>query len=490
MDTPRNFTFGIIKTVSGEQRTVAGILTAELPDKDGETLDYEGSKPYFLEWSEEIKKATEHLGPGGESYGNVREQHSKRCVGKLICITFDDEKKQIYGVAKITMDDAWQNCKDGVYNAFSIGGELVSVRRQGKLKLFIIKPREVSIVDNPALGATHFDYVKDASTTIHKAFLSQPALTPEEAIATIEKVLAQLKENTPSVEKAARYLVTEDDGTTHLPVTSEDGKPDHNLMGAAWAALHDGYRGNKYEGPDKDAAIAKLKRLYESEGMKTPDEKEASADSEKQLSNPSVGVTPMPMTIEKAAMKSLHDRIDAMKAAHTAHKEACIKAAEDHCKDMHAHCDAIKAHLGGATNGEEGDGEKSASSEISKALAALTEKVNALTTEKAATEKATAEKAAADKLAADKAAEEKATAEKAAADKLAAERIGDRSKTDEASGQSTVEKAAAAKKEREYNADLSKRAMGGNGVAGDRDALFELYDRTVKITPKKIAVTV
>jgi colicin import membrane protein len=179
-----------------------------------------------------------------------------------------------------------------------------------------------------------------------------------------------------------------------------------------------------------------------------------------------------------------------MKAAHTAHKEACIKAAEDHWKDMHAHCDAIKAHLGGATNGEEGDGEKSASSEISKALAALTEKVNALTTEKAATEKAAAEKAAADKLAADKAAEEKATAEKAAADKLAAERIGDRNKGTDEPGTSTVEKAAALKKEREYNADLAKRAMGGNGVAGDRDALFELYDRTAKITPKKLTATV
>jgi hypothetical protein len=31
-------------------------------------------------------------------------------------------------------------------------------------------------------------------------------------------------------------------------------------MGAAWAALHGGYRGNKYEGPDRSAAIAKLKK--------------------------------------------------------------------------------------------------------------------------------------------------------------------------------------------------------------------------------------
>jgi phage I-like protein len=67
---------------------------------------------------------------------------------------------------------------------------------------------------------------------------------------------------------AVRYLVPEGN---HLPVSDEDGKPDHRLMGAAWAALHGGYRGNKYEGPGKEEAIRKLKALYKSEGMEPPD---------------------------------------------------------------------------------------------------------------------------------------------------------------------------------------------------------------------------
>ena len=70
---------------------------------------------------------------------------------------------------------------------------------------------------------------------------------------------------------AVRYLVP--DGK-HLPVSGEDGKPDHHLMGAAWAALHGGYRGNKYEGPDKEKAIGELRRLYHSEGMSPPGETE------------------------------------------------------------------------------------------------------------------------------------------------------------------------------------------------------------------------
>src|SRR6185369_16747206 len=66
-----------------------------------------------------------------------------------------------------------------------------------------------------------------------------------------------------------KYLVSDNTGD-HLPYTDEAGSPDHRLMGAAWAALHGGYRGNKYEGPGKQEAITKLKGLYKSEKMDTP----------------------------------------------------------------------------------------------------------------------------------------------------------------------------------------------------------------------------
>ena len=71
---------------------------------------------------------------------------------------------------------------------------------------------------------------------------------------------------------AGDFLVVEDSDkptTWHLPV-KVNGKPDHRLMGGAWAALHKGYRGNKYEGPGKAAALTKLKALYKSEDMPLP----------------------------------------------------------------------------------------------------------------------------------------------------------------------------------------------------------------------------
>ncbi|MCI0423901.1 MAG: hypothetical protein L0312_32605, partial [Acidobacteria bacterium] len=81
--------------------------------------------------------------------------------------------------------------------------------------------------------------------------------------------------------KASDYLVVEDldkSSSWHLPVR-KNGKPNHRLMGAAWAALHGGYRGNKYEGPDKAAALKKLKALYKSEKLDLPSESAEPPDS-------------------------------------------------------------------------------------------------------------------------------------------------------------------------------------------------------------------
>lgn len=72
------------------------------------------------------------------------------------------------------------------------------------------------------------------------------------------------------------YLVVGDpkESTTwHLQVR-RNGTLDHRLMGGAWAALTspNGFRGNRYEGPGKEEAIAKLRKLYKQEGMALPGE--------------------------------------------------------------------------------------------------------------------------------------------------------------------------------------------------------------------------
>ncbi len=74
---------------------------------------------------------------------------------------------------------------------------------------------------------------------------------------------------------SSHYLIVEDPQkptTWHLRVHNMQGDADMHLMGAAWAALHEGFRGNKYAGPGKAEALAKLKKMYSMMGKTPPGE--------------------------------------------------------------------------------------------------------------------------------------------------------------------------------------------------------------------------
>lgn len=106
--------------------------------------------------------------------------------------------------------------------------------------------------------------------------VSARSLWPDGVPEEIEARAAVMKKEEDGEHPASHYLAVEDPkepSTWHLRVKGVDGKPDHTLMGAAWAALHEGYRGNKYEGPKKQEAIDKLKSLYKEEDMELPSEK-------------------------------------------------------------------------------------------------------------------------------------------------------------------------------------------------------------------------
>ena len=116
-----------------------------------------------------------------------------------------------------------------------------------------------------------------AEVMVRVPLLSVPidgeAVAVSELIAVYRRVHeAKTKTVAGKARPAGDFLVVEDSDkptTWHLPV-KVNGKPDHRLMGGAWAALHKGYRGNKYEGPGKAAALTKLKALYKSEDMPLP----------------------------------------------------------------------------------------------------------------------------------------------------------------------------------------------------------------------------
>ena len=104
-------------------------------------------------------------------------------------------------------------------------------------------------------------YSKEAAARISNAMVSKKA--------TLTKTVAGRK------LPASAFLVVGDPeqvGTWRLPVRNADGSPDPVRMGAAWAALHGGYRGNKYEGEGEAQAIAKLRKMYAEQGRKPPSE--------------------------------------------------------------------------------------------------------------------------------------------------------------------------------------------------------------------------
>jgi len=380
--------FFLLEKYDPFQGIATGIATAETVDRDNEILDYVKSKPFFEAWSESVLKDS-----GGKSFGNLRLQHDdKKVAGKLNAIEFNDEAKMIRVEAKVIDPVAKELLHEGALTGFSIGGRYVNkVKQADGNTRYVADPCEISVVDRPALPEAVFQEVKaDGSFELRKF---QKYEEPKDIADQEHKLVEQhLDEASPKLkehvmdekkcptcgkptdkcecaDKAVRYLVP--DGK-HLPVTDESGKPSHSHMGAAWAALHGGYRGNKYEGPDKEKAIAALTALYHSEGMELPSAEKSIAlqidlaDTVDMIKNLDIEDTSerekvvgllksleeelrkkmendKDLTLDKAARHSIHQKIMAAKAHMDAHLEHCQKAH----KAMHAHLDGIHRVLGG-----------------------------------------------------------------------------------------------------------------------------------------------
>lgn len=167
--------FAQIQKVDEEKRLVFGRAADETPDKSGEILNYDGSKPHFQKWSAEMSKDTD-----GKSLGNVRAMHGKIAVGKLTDIQFDDEAHAINVCAKVVDDGEWKKVLEGVYTGFSIGGSYgdKSVEKvDGKeYTRYIAIPNEISLVDRPCIPTAKFFQVQKADgTTANIEFKEPPA---------------------------------------------------------------------------------------------------------------------------------------------------------------------------------------------------------------------------------------------------------------------------------------------------------------------------
>ena len=147
-----------ITKVNEQRREVWGWAAIEEPDNSDEILDYESSKPHFLDWSNRAQKRS-----GGKSLGNVRSMHQNVAAGKLIELRPDDVSKGFYVGAKIIDDGEWKKVEQGVYTGFSVGGSYLKrwqdFRNPGKMR-YTAKPTELSIVDSPCIPSATFEMLK------------------------------------------------------------------------------------------------------------------------------------------------------------------------------------------------------------------------------------------------------------------------------------------------------------------------------------------
>jgi hypothetical protein len=217
--------FAQIAKIDESKHEVWGVATAEVVDKEGEIFDYQSSKPYFKNWSDEIAKATD-----GKSLGNVREMHEPSAVGKLVAISFDDDLKQIRVGARIVDSVAWQKCMLGVYTGFSIGGAYVQSWKDGEYVRFTANPVEISVVDNPCVPGAHFTAVKADGTCEVRKFTARTDQAFKIGARHSKATRAHLDALKACMDKMAQ---SHQEAETHMDALLDDGSADNTARSAS-----------------------------------------------------------------------------------------------------------------------------------------------------------------------------------------------------------------------------------------------------------------
>jgi hypothetical protein len=162
--------------VDEAKREIGGIVTAEIPDKEGEVCHYKTTKPFYEEWSEGLSKASE-----GKNLGNLRVMHGLTAAGVGKSIEFDDDNKCIRMTFKVVNDEAWKGVVEGMYTGFSHGGSYVKTWQSNGRQYYTGRPSEVSMVDNPCLGTATFEFIRADGASEMRKFKK---VITEEAMAT------------------------------------------------------------------------------------------------------------------------------------------------------------------------------------------------------------------------------------------------------------------------------------------------------------------
>ncbi len=111
--------------------------------------------------------------PSFMQWGNLREMHQQSAVGKVIAAKVDEHG--LYIIAKVEDPRAWAKVRSGVYQGFSVGGNIpedaTEQRADGARIIKEVMLSEISLVDRPANPKARIGVVKlqkDFSGKTHK----------------------------------------------------------------------------------------------------------------------------------------------------------------------------------------------------------------------------------------------------------------------------------------------------------------------------------
>lgn len=370
--------------VDEAKRQVWGLATAEKPDRAGEICDFDWSLPHFQKWSQEVKKAS-----GGLSLGNVRGQHGDVAAGRVIAFDPDPATKSFPVGVEVVDDNEWEKVKKGVYTGFSIGGNYGRRERKNGHTRYEAIPDHLALADVPCLTEATFLLVKADGSEEQRHFEAR-AEEPEKRGLVDRLVKAAAPDDTTAPETLAAETpaaegepLAKADGDTPPEAPAEEKAPEAPAETApekaadgfaAWdirsaLTVLEGLRCLKAvetgegEVPEQvkalDEAIAAIKRFIASEVAELPGEDAPTAEAD-------------------GVMKAIASGLRELKALLKAPRPVQAELTEAEATATPAPEDLFKVHHGDELADAIGTGLKGTEGRLSKAVAEVGARLDAI----------------------------------------------------------------------------------------------------------------
>lgn len=134
---------------------VWGRATQEVRDSANEVMDYASSAPLFQRRSQENADRSE-----GQNLMPLRVMHQNIAAGKVVQFDYADAEKAIDIGALVVDPVEIAKVKNHVYTGFSVGGKYARRWPQDGAVRYTADPREISLVDTPAVPTARLTLFK------------------------------------------------------------------------------------------------------------------------------------------------------------------------------------------------------------------------------------------------------------------------------------------------------------------------------------------